>query len=111
MLNSAEPARFCPLSQTSTQLVMYDASSEAKEDNGLSDVVHCAHSAQPYCVDEAILLGRVGQSLHAFGPLDRPGHDRIDADAVMPPLDGEVLHQRVDAAPVRTHVRLEGTGM
>ena len=35
MLNSAEPARFCPLSQISTQLVMYEE--EFNRINGVCD--------------------------------------------------------------------------
>ena len=52
----------------------------------------------------------IGQPLHALGAFDRPRHDRAGADAVLSPLQRQVLHHVLDAGLGGANVHLERMG-
>ena len=72
------------------------------------DVVDRPEAAQRGHLHHAVLRRPDEQAPHTLGIGDRPGRDAVDADAVLPPLDGKDAGQGVDARLGGRDVELRG---
>src|SRR6266446_1775455 len=72
-----------------------------KKDGGILDVLNYSEATQGNPLSEFLFDRFRNQSLHSFRIADWSRRDRVHADSMTTPLDGEVARQRI-------HTRLRG---